>query len=230
MIRRNALHKFKNFDREKASNAFHDGVNLLRDVSDWHRIIRMNLKENDTVTGRVLDMVDKRMLLANPQERAPARIILAELQKIISSSAKNHPKGSLIISLHESQDNDNSHATEGGTGQDFTTSSKVHEGYRIESPLPAGPTRSLMTFSKISEVHPRTPEYIVTPSAISIRGASQRIGLDISVAPSLFMVPFRRDEKFVGRKDTLAEIDKMHQHSTLQSHPRLALIGLGGVG
>ena len=44
------------------------------------------------------------------------------------------------------------------------------------------------------------------------------------------MIPFRKDDRFVGREDVLAEIDKRRKHTISQNHVRLALVGLGGVG
>jgi hypothetical protein len=49
------------------------------------------------------------------------------------------------------------------------------------------------------------------------------------VTPNL-LVPFPRDGMFIGREDVIADIDKTFNRATLQSHVRLALVGLGGVG
>jgi hypothetical protein len=42
------------------------------------------------------------------------------------------------------------------------------------------------------------------------------------------MVPFSKDVHFVGRTDIIAEISE-HRTSS-QTHARVALVGLGGVG
>jgi hypothetical protein len=47
--------------------------------------------------------------------------------------------------------------------------------------------------------------------------------------PSL-MIPFPRDRMFVGREAIMADINRRYEQGTLQSHTRLALVGLGGVG
>ncbi|KAF2625654.1 TPR-like protein [Macroventuria anomochaeta] len=44
---------------------------------------------------------------------------------------------------------------------------------------------------------------------------------------ALFMVPFSRDDSFVGREDIIAEIS---ERAALQKHTRVALVGLGGIG
>ena len=48
------------------------------------------------------------------------------------------------------------------------------------------------------------------------------------VNDALFMVPFSRDKWFVGRADIIAEISE--HRIALQTHTRVALVGLGGVG
>jgi hypothetical protein len=45
---------------------------------------------------------------------------------------------------------------------------------------------------------------------------------------ALFMVPFARDDSFVGREDTIAKISE--RKAAAPTHTRVALVGLGGVG
>ncbi|KAI4152241.1 MAG: hypothetical protein LQ340_003034 [Diploschistes diacapsis] len=52
---------------------------------------------------------------------------------------------------------------------------------------------------------------------------------DVSIQP-LFMMSFRRDDKFVGREEILAKIDDRRRYIISESYVRLALVGLGGVG
>ncbi|KAH0566263.1 hypothetical protein GP486_000338 [Trichoglossum hirsutum] len=47
---------------------------------------------------------------------------------------------------------------------------------------------------------------------------------------ALFMVPFPRDDFFVGREDIIAEIREIREKAVSPNHTRLALVGLGGVG
>ena len=46
----------------------------------------------------------------------------------------------------------------------------------------------------------------------------------------LFMVPFSRDDFFVGREDIIANISEKRKQATLRNHTRIALVGLGGIG
>ncbi|KAH0552892.1 hypothetical protein GP486_006908, partial [Trichoglossum hirsutum] len=54
--------------------------------------------------------------------------------------------------------------------------------------------------------------------------------LNDSLPRSPFIIPFPRDSMFVGREDIMANINKSYEQAALQSHIRLALVGLGGVG
>ncbi|KAI0379192.1 hypothetical protein F5Y04DRAFT_259958 [Hypomontagnella monticulosa] len=45
-----------------ADDAFHDGVDVLPEVKEWHNYLRSVLRVSDTITGRILDLVDERML------------------------------------------------------------------------------------------------------------------------------------------------------------------------
>ncbi|KAF2715541.1 hypothetical protein K504DRAFT_396977 [Pleomassaria siparia CBS 279.74] len=51
---------------------------------------------------------------------------------------------------------------------------------------------------------------------------------DVSSSTAPFMVPFPRDNWFVGREDTIAKIGEKRAASL--NHTRVALVGLGGVG
>lgn len=44
------------------------------------------------------------------------------------------------------------------------------------------------------------------------------------------MIPFARDELFVGREDAITDIGKRIEKGASKNHSRVALIGLGGVG
>jgi hypothetical protein len=47
----------------------------------------------------------------------------------------------------------------------------------------------------------------------------------------LFMVPFSRDDLFVGRGDIIAKIsEKRSKQVASRNHTRIALVGLGGIG
>jgi len=68
------------------NDAFHDGIQVLEAVKDWHKFLRNASRGTDTVTRRVLDLVDKRMLLQDPKARIQAHSLCKELSDIIRSS------------------------------------------------------------------------------------------------------------------------------------------------
>lgn len=65
---------------------FHDGRCVLAAVLDWHDVLRNALRKTDTITSRVLDLVDQKMLLGNPKLRLKADQTCKELKKILKDA------------------------------------------------------------------------------------------------------------------------------------------------
>ena len=65
---------------------FHDGKTALSDVTSWHQVLRGALRKSDTITSRILDLVDEKMLLGTAQERIKAKDLCAELERITLAS------------------------------------------------------------------------------------------------------------------------------------------------
>lgn len=53
--------------------------------------------------------------------------------------------------------------------------------------------------------------------------------LILLVRKPLFVVPFLRDDLFVGREDIFVDIDVINKFTLLHRHSRAALVGLGDV-
>jgi hypothetical protein len=66
-----------------AGDIFHNGREILPDVTRWHDVLRSALRDTDKITGRVLDLVDKRMLLGDSRERSKAKDVCTELKQIL---------------------------------------------------------------------------------------------------------------------------------------------------
>ncbi|OCL07958.1 hypothetical protein AOQ84DRAFT_377203 [Glonium stellatum] len=64
-------------------DAFHDGRELLPDVKNWHNYLRSAIRQSDTITGKVLDLVDERMLLRDPNSRLTSSILCEKLREIL---------------------------------------------------------------------------------------------------------------------------------------------------
>jgi len=69
-----------------AGDSFHDGAEVLRDVTSWHSALRCALRATDTITSQVLDLVDDRMLLGDSSKRLKAKDICQELKRILKQN------------------------------------------------------------------------------------------------------------------------------------------------
>ena len=65
---------------------FHEGRQVLADVKTWHDFLRKTLRKTDTITSKVIDLIDQKMLLDNAAKRLNAKDICAELKKITDQS------------------------------------------------------------------------------------------------------------------------------------------------
>ena len=55
---------------------------VLEDVIGWHKMLRGSLRITDTITNRVLDLIDGKMLLEDPLERINSKSLCNELMRI----------------------------------------------------------------------------------------------------------------------------------------------------
>lgn len=69
-----------------AGDYFHDGCRVLDVVTDWHKVLRNALRNTDTVTSGLLDIVDHKMLLGSANSRIKAKDLCSELKNIIAQS------------------------------------------------------------------------------------------------------------------------------------------------
>ena len=67
---------------------FHDGRNALTAVKGWHQILLKSVKPADNVTARLLNLVDSKMLLADPEARISAADLCTELRQIMKDASK----------------------------------------------------------------------------------------------------------------------------------------------
>jgi hypothetical protein len=83
-----------------AGDYFHDGIRVLPDVLGWHSVLRSALRQTDTVTGQVLDLVDQKLLLEKPALRLTAGGICLELKEILER-AQNQPRIEMSATIEE---------------------------------------------------------------------------------------------------------------------------------
>ncbi|KAI1453403.1 hypothetical protein F4805DRAFT_377169 [Annulohypoxylon moriforme] len=75
-----------------ADDAFHNGVEVLPEVTDWHRYLRKVLRVNDTITGRILDLVDETMLLAEPARQFKSSTLYDAIQDQLTKAQDHYDK------------------------------------------------------------------------------------------------------------------------------------------
>jgi len=51
---------------------FHDGQNVLPEIKQWHTFLRKMLRSTDTFSGKILDLIDDGLLVADPEHRLSA--------------------------------------------------------------------------------------------------------------------------------------------------------------
>jgi hypothetical protein len=64
-------------------DAFHDGTEVLPSVLHWHDFLRNSSRKADTISHRVLDLVEEKMLLKNPSQRLSFAMLCDKLEDII---------------------------------------------------------------------------------------------------------------------------------------------------
>jgi hypothetical protein len=67
---------------EGGGDYFHDGKEVLTDVKSWHDVLRSALRKTDSITGQVLDLVDKHMLIGSAEDRITAKDLCTHLKQI----------------------------------------------------------------------------------------------------------------------------------------------------
>lgn len=72
------------------NDAFHNGFEVLPEVLAWHNHLRNSAKRADTITRRVLNLVDEKMLVSNPTERVTSSMLCTELDEILHLAEREH--------------------------------------------------------------------------------------------------------------------------------------------
>ena len=68
---------------------FHNGREVLDAVTEWHKYLRTVVRKTDTITCRVLDLVDEMMLLGTPEDRIKADDLCSALARIFRTSSRD---------------------------------------------------------------------------------------------------------------------------------------------
>ena len=77
---------------------FHNGNDVLHDVREWHNFLRRFLRQGDTITSHVLDLVDKSMLKGDPNTRMQAKDLCVSLKGLLTDY-RNQQRQPLLGSI-----------------------------------------------------------------------------------------------------------------------------------
>lgn len=69
-------------------DCFHNGSDVLREVHEWHQLLRKSARKTDPLTEQVLDLIDRKMLLKKPHERIRSKDLCIELGQLVKSANK----------------------------------------------------------------------------------------------------------------------------------------------
>ncbi|KAK0616720.1 hypothetical protein B0T14DRAFT_251520 [Immersiella caudata] len=156
-VRQTAIHSLltqeSNRDALYTGDYFHNGREVLPEVTAWHDFLRYSLRNSDPLTGKILDMVDQFMLKGDPRCRYGAADIDREYKRCLGEarSADFEPRGVLwsqhrnIIALAEQEASDEEFVMSHFTNN-LTTS-----------------RRALQSAPSSPEQHPRNPLLSVPP-------------------------------------------------------------------
>jgi hypothetical protein len=71
---------------QKSADLFHNGIEVLPEVTAWHAVLRASARSNDTLTPEILKILDDRMLHGDEKRRATA----LEVWKDLICAVSNH--------------------------------------------------------------------------------------------------------------------------------------------
>ena len=72
----------------RSDDAFHDGIDVLPVVHDWHQVLCSASRGTDHITSKILELVDQKMLLGDPLKRVKTDELCELLQGILKQAGK----------------------------------------------------------------------------------------------------------------------------------------------
>ncbi|KAI1101815.1 hypothetical protein F4804DRAFT_314785 [Jackrogersella minutella] len=97
--RRHAIQKLRerrkkgeNVTVPAADDAFHNGVDVLPEIREWHDYLRMVVRVSDTITGRILDLIDENMLLAESARPLKSETLYDAIQNRLNDAQAHHDR------------------------------------------------------------------------------------------------------------------------------------------
>lgn len=82
----------ENVSIPSCDDAFHDGREVLPAVTEWHNYLRNSSRKADTITDKILDLIDHRMLTPRPDQRLTLEQLCDELDNILTVAKDNYSR------------------------------------------------------------------------------------------------------------------------------------------
>ncbi|KAF2789518.1 hypothetical protein K505DRAFT_365536 [Melanomma pulvis-pyrius CBS 109.77] len=85
-------------DNHRAMPVFHDGKKVLPEVAKWHKGLRRNMRPDDGITAKILDLVDEHLLQGDPKSRFDSKELCNHLDQLLQEEDQNrkHSPPSLV--------------------------------------------------------------------------------------------------------------------------------------
>lgn len=93
-VRIDAINNIHIHQRPSSQDCFHNGNSVLPEVKQWHQLLRASMRKCDTITDKILDLIDDKMLLADPLGRIRISDLCQELAGLLEQAqrASNRPE------------------------------------------------------------------------------------------------------------------------------------------
>jgi hypothetical protein len=85
-----------NVNIPRRGDYFHDGSTVLAIVTSWHAFLRSSVRRSDMITTKVLDIIDRGLLVSDITKRFDAHTLYIQLELAISEGKK---EGCLLPSI-----------------------------------------------------------------------------------------------------------------------------------
>ena len=69
-------------------DCFHDGIDVLSEVTGWHALLKNSCRKSDPITAEVIQLIDDHMLLQDPTKRLKSKLLCEKLQRMVDLAKK----------------------------------------------------------------------------------------------------------------------------------------------
>jgi len=98
--------------------SFHDGRNVLSNVTRWHNVMRCKVRSDDYITSGILDLIDDHLLQGDPKARFDSKELCEYLDHLLLQEQRL-PCAPKILAALERQKNTEAKVAEFSDREDF---------------------------------------------------------------------------------------------------------------